>query len=207
MEVTTPSGYNNGAYHTFVVKYFGSTTDPTLEIYVDGILKDNVTKWLCPLLYDDFKTAKIGRSSNEATNHLNGVIDEIKIYKGNLPPNAPVIDGPPHGKFKTELTYNFTSIDPDDEDIKEYIINWGDGTANETITGPFASGLSEEASHTWAKKGDYVITAKAVDINDAEGPIGSMSITIPRTKVISTPFLNFLQNHPLFSLILKLVLQ
>jgi photosystem II stability/assembly factor-like uncharacterized protein len=142
------------------------------------------------------------------TDNEGGQDTETKtMFVGNRPPSAPIIDGPPHGKIKTKLEYNFTSTDANDDDIAEYIINWGDGTSNETITGPFTSGETVKANHTWAKKGDYVITAKAVDINDAEGPIGSMSITIPRTKAISTPFLNFLQNHPLFSLILKLVLQ
>ncbi len=38
MEVTTDTGYNNGAYHTVDVKFFGSAVNPTLEIYVQGAL-------------------------------------------------------------------------------------------------------------------------------------------------------------------------
>ncbi len=123
----------------------------------------------------------------------------------NQPPTAPVIVGPPHGKKNTVLSYNFTSSDPDDDDIAEYTINWGDGTGDETITGPFESGETITATHSWAKNGDYVITAKAKDINDAEGPPGSLSITIPRTKTVYTPFLNFLENHPNLFLVLQLV--
>jgi hypothetical protein len=127
----------------------------------------------------------------------------IFIKTENQPPRVTSIDGPPHGKVKTELEYNFTSIDPDEDDIAEYIINWGDGTGDEIITGPFASGETMTASHTWTKKGDYVISAKARDINGAVGPQGSLSITIPRSRAIYIPFLNFFKNHPNLFLILR----
>lgn len=133
------------------------------------------------------------------------------VYKytpeGNQAPTAPVIVGPPHGKKNTVLSYNFTSSDPDNDDIAEYTINWGDGTGDETVTGPFASGETITASHTWAKNGDYVISATAMDVNDAVGPTGSLSITIPRTKTVYTPFLNFLEQHPQLFPILRLVFQ
>mgnify|MGYP005841617461 CR=1 FL=1 len=138
--------------------------------------------------------------------------DEVTggVYKytppENEPPSAPVIEGPVKAKIKTEITYNFTSSDPDGDDIAQYIINWGDGTAEETINGPFASGETVSATHTWTKKGNYVITAKAKDINDAVGPSGTLSITIPKARTINTPFLKFLENHPYIFLILRMVL-
>jgi hypothetical protein len=125
---------------------------------------------------------------------------------GNQPPTAPIINGPLSGKIKTELTYTFNSTDPDDDDIAEYIINWGDGTGDVTITGPFASGEEVQAKHTWTKKGNYIITGKAKDINDATGVTGSITIEIPRTRAVYTPFSNFLENHPQIFLLLKLVL-
>jgi len=124
----------------------------------------------------------------------------------NEPPSAPLIEGPVKAKIKTNVTYNFTSTDPDGDDIAEYIINWGDGTAEEKIIGPFASGETVSASHIWAKKGSYSITAKAKDINDNIGPTGTLSITIPRNKTVKTPLLRFLENHPQIFLVLKLVI-
>jgi hypothetical protein len=110
----------------------------------------------------------------------------------NQPPEPPIIDGPTHGKVKTILKYNFTSIDPDNDDIAEYIINWGDGTGNKTIKGPFTSGETITADHTWTKKGNYIISAKAKDINDAESDLATVEITIPRDRSINNLFIRLI---------------
>ena len=115
----------------------------------------------------------------------------------NEPPTAPVIDGETSGDVGTPYEYGFTSTDPDGNDIAEYIVNWGDGTGDETITGPFVSGEEATASHTWTTGGDFVITGKAKDTNDAVGPEGTLSVTMPRGIIsINTMFLRFLENFP-----------
>ncbi|GAH88222.1 unnamed protein product, partial [marine sediment metagenome] len=63
-------------------------------------------------------------------------------------PGAPSIDGKKSGKAGTSYKYNFTSTDPDGDDIAAYIVKWGDGSSK-TITGPFASGEKATASHTY----------------------------------------------------------
>ena len=97
----------------------------------------------------------------------------------NDPPGAPVITGTTNGAAGTSYDYGFASIDPDGDDIAEYIVDWGDGTGEETITGPFASGVEATASHTWDEQGDYTITAKAKDIFDAESEWGTLEVTMP----------------------------
>lgn len=111
----------------------------------------------------------------------------------NQPPTAPVINGQTNGTVGKKYDYGFTSYDFEDDDIKEYIVNWGDGTGDETITGPFTAGEKVTGSHTWNKKGDYVITAKAKDINDLIGPEGTFTINMPKNKAIYRPFLQFLE--------------
>ena len=56
-------------------------------------------------------------------------IDDIKILgiPINYPPEAPVIDGPPEGDVGTSYEYDFTAIDPNEDDIASYIINWVTG--------------------------------------------------------------------------------
>ena len=101
------------------------------------------------------------------------------IYEDQAP-NAPTITGPSSGNIGTSYDYNFTSVDPDGDDIAEYIVNWGDNTGEETITGPFASGTLVTQSHTWASKGAYIIKAKAKDIYGAESEWGTLSVTMPK---------------------------
>lgn len=109
-------------------------------------------------------------------------------------PGAPDIDGPVSGNVGTSYDYDFTAIDPDGDDIAEYIVNWGDGTGDETITGPFASGTPATGSHTWTVEGEYVITARAKDVYGLIGPEGTLNINMPRNRAISTPlFLKFLE--------------
>jgi hypothetical protein len=107
--------------------------------------------------------------------------DDIDIYGGfaiqNDPPGAPTIDGPTSGKTGTEYTYTFTATDPDGDAIAEFTVNWGDGVI-ETVAGP--SGAT--ASHSWAERGDYVISATAKDVNGLVGPEGTLSVSIPRVR-------------------------
>ena len=125
--------------------------------------------------------------------------DDIDCYVGlvyNDAPEAPDIDGPASGAAGTEYDYTFTAVDPTGDYIAEYIIDWGDGTGDETITGPFASGEGVTANHTWAEKDTYIITAKAIDVFDAESPEGTLEVTMPRNRAVNNLFLQFLQNHP-----------
>jgi hypothetical protein len=129
------------------------------------------------------------------------------FQRSNQPPGIPTITGQTNGKVGTSYPYQFTSVDPDGDDIAEYIVNWGDGP-DETVIGPFQSGSPATASHTWTSQGTYTIRTKAKDIYGAEGPEGTFTVTIPRDKAINNPFLNWLHSHPnLFPLLQKLIQQ
>ena len=103
------------------------------------------------------------------------------------PPDAPEITGKTNGIKGTEYEYSFTSTDPDEDDIAEYIVNWDDD-GNETITGPFASGATAKAIHTWENAGTYTISAKAIDINGAVSDPGTLEVTMPRNKAFNFNF-------------------
>jgi len=77
----------------------------------------------------------------------------------NNPPSIPMISGP-NGSKDTKYSYAFGSTDPDNDDIN-YIINWGDGTTNES--GFLPSGHYFSMLHSWAKSGEYNITVTASD--------------------------------------------
>ena len=154
---------NDGQYHYVEVIFYGNTTNPTLEIYVDSELEGRITKWVPPFFNYDFKTAKMGRKSSEKIDYYDGVIYEVKIFKypsGNQPPNVS-ISGPTRGEAGVEYNYTFLTIDPEGDDIW-LCIDWGDGTPEEWI-GPYESGEEAVMRIAWPENGTYVIRAKARD--------------------------------------------
>lgn len=97
--------------------------------------------------------------------------------KINIPPDDPTITGPAEGKIKVATEYNFTTTDPEGDEVY-YFIDWGDGS-NSSWIGPSLSGDLITESHSWVKKGTYTIKAKAKDIYDAESSWGVLTVTMP----------------------------
>jgi subtilisin family serine protease len=95
----------------------------------------------------------------------------------NQPPAPPIITGPAKGKIKVPTEYNFTTTDPDGDQVY-YFIDWGDHT-NSSWIGPYPSGDIITESHTWTTKGTYAIKAKAKDIYRNESGWGTLSVTMP----------------------------
>jgi C1A family cysteine protease len=125
----------------------------------------------------------------------------------NLPPTVPTINGPNKGIPGNEYTYTLTSEDPDDAGELYYYVEWDDDT-NSGWFGPFESGEPATVNHSWSSLGKYVVKAKAKDASDAESDWGTLTITIPRSKVFSfsVTFLKFLQVHPyIFPLLQKIL--
>lgn len=103
----------------------------------------------------------------------------IKLALGNesLPPLKPTITGPTTGTVNHEYPYNSTTTDPDGDPVF-YLIDWDDGTISDWL-GPYNSGASCEATHTWTKKGTYTIKVKAKDTSGLESDWASLSVTMP----------------------------
>ena len=119
----------------------------------------------------------------------------------NGPPSAPIITGETNGKPGTEYEYTFNAVDPDGDNVK-YHIDWDDGDSEETDFNP--SGTDVKVKHTWSTQGTYIIKAKAVDIHGAESDWAALSVSMPRNRAINSPFLNFLESHPiLYQLLLR----
>jgi hypothetical protein len=95
----------------------------------------------------------------------------------NQPPDAPTITGPNKGKIGVATMYNFSTIDPNGDDV-HYFIDWGDST-NSSWIGPYSSGATVTKSHTWTTKGTYIIKAKAKDTYGNESNWSTLSVTMP----------------------------
>jgi len=123
----------------------------------------------------------------------------------NMPPESPVISGPTHGTVGEQYTYTFNSEDPEYNDVY-YYIKWGDGHV-EIWDGPHSSGVDFEIPHTYTRENTFTIEAKAKDTEGEESDWSTFEVTIPRTKTINKPLLQFLQNNPSFFSILQKLIQ
>lgn len=88
--------------------------------------------------------------------------DSLSVTMVNTRPEIP---NPPEGPSSVcedkQVTYTATTTDPEGHQIY-YKFDWGDGTTS-NWEGPFASGSTGSASHTWSSKGSYSIKVKAKD--------------------------------------------
>lgn len=83
--------------------------------------------------------------------------------------------GPKRGLSGKAYSY-FASSRDSDGDLLRYTFDWGDGTS--TTTSAVASGLRARASHSWAIKGKYQVSAKAVDVRGASSEWSRASVDI-----------------------------
>jgi hypothetical protein len=120
--------------------------------------------------------------------------DDWFTIDNNNPPNKPTINGEVNGKPNREYEYNFMSTDLDGDEIS-YYIDWGDNSTTGWTTS-LPSGEYYNSSHIWSEPGNYTIKAKAKDTSGDESDWATLSISMPKSKAINTPFLQFLQQHP-----------
>ena len=166
--------------------------------------------WLAVLDVDTTKTvhvAWVDYTNIDGFGDFNNDLDIFYKYKPGVsgqPPNVPSIVGQASGKAGYEYKYKLNAVDPDGDDVK-YIIDWGDNNTEET--GFNASGTEVIVKHTWSDEGDYTITAKAQDIYGAEGPEGTLDVTMPKNKPSNFNFKlleRFLERFPLLEKLLSL---
>jgi hypothetical protein len=123
------------------------------------------------------------------------ILGDITL-KANHPPEKPAKpSGSASGEAGTVYTYTSSATDPEQNQVY-YLFDWGDGSDSGWI-GPYNSGDDGSASHSWNEQGDYEIKVKAKDTNGIESEWSDpLPISMPKNKVINTPFLRFLENHP-----------
>ncbi len=122
----------------------------------------------------------------------------------NHSPDKPSITGPTSGAAGTEYEYIFVTTDLDGDDVS-YFIEWGDGTSSDWL-GSYSSGEEITASHTWSEQVMYTIRAKAKDIFDAESSWATLSVSMPKNKVLTNSlFLRFLERFPILQKLLLII--
>lgn len=113
--------------------------------------------------------------------------DYAYCFEYNNLPNPPSITGPTSIKPRIAYQWNFTSSDPENDDIY-YYVDWGDGT-NTGWSLAYNSGETMTQSKSYDAKGTYTIRAKARNSNGAESDWGTLPISVPYSYNI--PFMQF----------------
>ena len=129
-----------------------------------------------------------------------GTLDVSFEYEP-LAPEQPTITGPTKGKPDTEYTYEFTAVDPQGDEIYLYI-DWGDGTTS-WWDGPYASGETISENHTWDEKQEYIIRARARDLDRNEGQWASFEVSMSKHKAAWLPFFEWFNQYPLLYQLLE----
>jgi len=143
-------------------------------------------------------TYRIGAQSKDIWGNSTWSYHTIRI--GNEAPDAPDIDGETSGKAGKDYEYIFNSTDADGASVM-YFIDWGDNNTEWTEYNP--SGTDVKVKHTWSEKGDYTITSKAQDIYGAEGPEGTLEVTMPKNQQSQDIwYLELLERFPILQRIL-----
>jgi hypothetical protein len=147
---------------------------------INGASASNGTKSLALSGLGPSKTYKVWVNATDPTgSDLYTRRWYIFTTRANQPPNTPTITGPAQGKIKMITDYNFTTTDPNSDEVY-FFIDWGDQT-NSSWLGPSSSGNIVTQSHTWTKKGTYTINAKAKDVYGDESGWGTLQVTMPRS--------------------------
>ena len=139
-------------------------------------------------------------------------VDDYRFFIGeNLPPNPPIIIGPPHGKVFVEYEYTFVITDDPEGDPISLRVDWGIGGPGK-MHGPFPLGTHVKLKFAWNKIGTFTIRAQTSDPY-SESEWATFKVIMPKNKIIShNPlFLQFLKrftNHlPLLERLINLLVK
>jgi len=179
--------------------YFGDNENPvkiignqTEDYYQPDVMNITTTYYWRIISWDSLGKSSIGPLWNFKTS----------LYENSPPdkPNTPV--GPTNGKPGISYSYSSSAIDPNGEPIF-YMFDWDDGTLSEWI-GPFDSGQTITASHTWINKGTYAVKVKAKDIYGGESFWSDpLTISMPKSTIIRQLF-NFNYYHPILKVLFNI---
>ena len=104
--------------------------------------------------------------------------ETLTVNTSYSPLSQPIITGPSEGYI--DIVYNFSIILNDSDNDIRFIINWGDGTVNESDY--LAAGSFFTIRHKWLQPGEYTITVTAFDGQTNATTSKVIKINIPITS-------------------------
>jgi len=131
--------------------------------------------------------------------HYNVYWVDAKIIEdledGNKQPNPPTRpSGPTSIEPGVSCSYSSSTTDADGDKVY-YLFDWGDGTNSDWI-GPYDSGETVGANHSWESKGRYQVRVKAKDEHGVQSEWSDpLVVSMPKNRA-----LEYVQTHMLFDL-------
>ena len=126
-------------------------------------------------LYENYSGGQYTQYYFEAYN-INGD-PSIRIWSDH-PSDSPNTPSTPSGPDvwieNVEATFTTSTVDPNGDDVY-YLFEWGDGTFSEWV-GPYPSGQTVEANHSWSEIGEFEIRVKAKDVYNSQSNWSDVSI-------------------------------
>jgi len=111
---------------------------------------------------------------------------DLTMGSTSNPPDTPSITGPTRGAKNIEYTFSTATTDPDGDQVY-YWFDWGDGN-NSGWLGPYTSGLTITATHSWSALGTYDVKVKAKDVYGVQSSWSDpLTITIVLDNPPNTP--------------------
>ncbi len=132
-------------------------------------------------------------------------------YTGGGGSNAPNKPSRPSGagSGKPDNSYDFSSSTTDNQgDLIYYMLSWGDGDTTEWL-GPYESGETVTASHSWSSEGSYEIKVIAKDDNGHQSSWSdpkTLSITKSKNRFPFAKIIDFLlDTFPRMEILIELL--
>ena len=119
-------------------------------------------------------------------------------------PGFPTINGPSTVKPEVEYTFDISVIDPQDDDVYIYV-KYDTSFSGSGWLGPYESGETIQVSHTWDEKDNYVIRARARDVNNTIGPWSSFEVSMAKSKISNEPniwLIRLINRFPILDLLI-----
>ena len=117
--------------------------------------------------------------------YIGSLDNEVYCFGDSQPPETPTQpSGSSTGTANEEYSFTTSTTDPDGDQVY-YMWNWGDGTFSDWL-GPYNSGETIEAEHTWTEEGDFDVKVKAKDVYGSESG-WSQIFTVSITPGIQVP--------------------
>jgi hypothetical protein len=114
------------------------------------------------------------------------ILGDPTIIIKNQPPYGTDFTGPESGFPGVDYEFSVKGIDPNDDQLY-CIFDWGDGSNSDWV-GPYNSGDTISATHTWVETGEYSVSFKLRDSNGYENTLSDpIVITITGNNQPSMP--------------------